>query len=692
MIHAYKKFSLILFILMVLGVCFTAIEPAVAQTSTTLAQQEKTWLGELNRIESEVEDSGSVKLDKRNKWQETLDRLRREAKQLADETQDTLDSEQAVLSALGAAPEKPEDEAASVRRQREKLNKEITKIDAELKRANLVIARADEIKALIDSREKAEAKSRLFSKTLMLVNPENWPVITQQAGAFSVSFDQWQSFVFLLFGLVVILGLSFPITRYLNHFFDKAPHIKLIKPFSRRRLLLMMAAAYVVFLMRIGELNLGEFTALEDTLQAIASICLALVLFGALGKFEFVDSRTHSDRLGEQKRSYHGMFNGMKRLVRLVLMLLPIASVVGYVNLTLYLSFNVALTFAAIMLFMWLRNQAVKISCKLTPECDVPKEDLSPLAVSIIEPILALFSLSLILFFWGMTTEDIAGWLSELQNGITIGDLTIDFISIGSAIAMLFVLWFATKVFQWFLSNRVFQYTKLDSGIQDAIIAITGYVGIIIALLVAMGAIGLNMQNFAIVAGALSVGIGFGLQAIFNNFVSGLILLFERPVKVGDWVVVGEFQGIIKKIRVRSTEIETFWNSSVIVPNSQLISDTVTNWTLHDRAGRVDIKVGVAYGSDTEKVKDVLMAVAKEHKEVRDYPETRVIFAGFGDSSLDFELRCFINNIRDVFIVGSELRFAVDKAFRENNIEIPFPQRDLHIKSADSPIKVESND
>jgi small-conductance mechanosensitive channel len=180
------------------------------------------------------------------------------------------------------------------------------------------------------------------------------------------------------------------------------------------------------------------------------------------------------------------------------------------------------------------------------------------------------------------------------------------------------------------------------------------------------------------------VGIGFGLQNVVNNFVSGLILLFERPIKTGDWVVVGETEGFVKRIRIRSTQIQTFDRADVIVPNSDLISHQVTNWMLYDPLGRIKVRVGVAYGSDTEKVRDILLEVASGHDMVikdGSAPEPQVLFRGFGDSSLDFELRCHIDHIDYRLLVISDLNFAIDKAFREHGIEIPFPQRDIHVQT-----------
>jgi potassium efflux system protein len=233
--------------------------------------------------------------------------------------------------------------------------------------------------------------------------------------------------------------------------------------------------------------------------------------------------------------------------------------------------------------------------------------------------------------------------------------------------------------------------SRIERGAQEAIVTLSGYVGMIIAALIGLSLAGFSFTNLAIIAGALSVGIGFGLQNIVNNFISGIILLFERPIRTGDWVVVGNTEGYVRKISIRSTQIETFDRADVIVPNSELISNQVTNWMLRDPWGRVIVPIGVAYGSDVEKVRDLLLQVAREHPLVitdstRVSPP-RVMFRSFGDNSLNFELRCFIRNVDQRLATLSELNFAIEKALREANIQIPFPQRDLHLRSVDPGIR-----
>ena len=189
--------------------------------------------------------------------------------------------------------------------------------------------------------------------------------------------------------------------------------------------------------------------------------------------------------------------------------------------------------------------------------------------------------------------------------------------------------------------------------------------------------------NLTILGGALGVGIGFGLQAIVNNFASGLILLFERPIRVNDYIVLGELWAEVKKIGLRSTVVKTFDGSEIVIPNSDLITNQVTNWTLSERHMRLRIQVGVAYGSDVTRVTETLRECATAGPKVRRIPEPRVLFQNFGESSLDFELRVWISDVDDMMTVASDLRYEIDRRFREAKIEISFPQRDLHIRSVE---------
>jgi small-conductance mechanosensitive channel len=224
----------------------------------------------------------------------------------------------------------------------------------------------------------------------------------------------------------------------------------------------------------------------------------------------------------------------------------------------------------------------------------------------------------------------------------------------------------------------------MDPGLANSIDTVVGYAGTALAALLAISYAGLDVTNIAIVAGALSVGIGFGLQSIVNNFVSGLILLIERPIKVGDRVVIGDQQGLVRRISVRATEIETFDRASLLVPNSELITGRVLNWTHRDTTAAFNVKVGVAYNSDPEQVIAILLKCAADHPQVLQTPPPTAVLEGFGDSALLFNLRISLPDIGAGVGVQSDLRIAIFKALGAAGIEIPFNQVDVNLRDLEA--------
>ncbi|MCB1385258.1 MAG: mechanosensitive ion channel family protein [Nitratireductor sp.] len=285
-----------------------------------------------------------------------------------------------------------------------------------------------------------------------------------------------------------------------------------------------------------------------------------------------------------------------------------------------------------------------------------------------------------ILLQWGTRTEEITAFFARLFTGFDIGNIRVSLSGILFGVAIFSIVVLMTGLLQRWLTRSVFTRSKIDAGVSDSIRAGVGYFGYALAALLAVTSAGFDLSSLAIVAGALSLGIGFGLQNIVNNFVSGLILLVERPIKVGDWIVVGGAEGTVRRISVRATEIETFQRKSIIVPNSELINSQVGNWTFKSKSGRVDIPVGVAYGSDVRRVERILYELADNHAMVMKRPEPRVYFIGFGDFSLDFRFQMFLHDINNCMIVETEMRFAIIERFEEAGIEIPFPQRNIVLK------------
>ncbi|MBU0942825.1 MAG: mechanosensitive ion channel [Proteobacteria bacterium] len=284
---------------------------------------------------------------------------------------------------------------------------------------------------------------------------------------------------------------------------------------------------------------------------------------------------------------------------------------------------------------------------------------------------------------WSISRVYASTYYSWLVQGFSFGTVTIVPSRVGIGFLIFALGWTLVSLAKDNIVRPWMTESELAPGVQDAFTTVLGYIAYSITILVSLSTAGIDFSGLAMVAGALSVGIGFGLQNIVNNLVSGLILLFERPIKRGDWISVGTTEGYVKKISVRSTIIQTFDRSDVIVPNSELISSQVTNMMLQDTRGRVRVAVGVAYGSNTALVKELLLEVAKNHPEVINngtapYPVVR--FQAFGESSLDFELFCHLRDVDKRIDVRSDMHFAIDQAFRTHGIAIPFPQRDVHIK------------
>jgi small-conductance mechanosensitive channel len=268
----------------------------------------------------------------------------------------------------------------------------------------------------------------------------------------------------------------------------------------------------------------------------------------------------------------------------------------------------------------------------------------------------------------------------------TIGDTEVTFISVVWLIVFILLLFITTGVIRKYVVGRLLQRTRLDIGIQHAITTITTYVIILIGLIVLLQTAGIDLTTLNVLVGALGIGVGFGLQNIVNNFISGLIILLERPIKIGDRIEVGSIEGDVVKIGGRSTTVLTNDNISVIVPNSKFILENVVNWSHNERTVRFRIPVSVAYGSDIKLVEKALLEVAKDNPDVLDNPEPAVRFLEFGDSGLLFELRAWtMTLIHKKGKLISALNFAIYDKFKKHNIEIPFPQRDIHIRSGNIP-------
>ncbi|WP_425500639.1 mechanosensitive ion channel domain-containing protein [Phyllobacterium pellucidum] len=317
-------------------------------------------------------------------------------------------------------------------------------------------------------------------------------------------------------------------------------------------------------------------------------------------------------------------------------------------------------------------------------------DQLGLVASIVINVFVVILGIPVILLLWGFQWSEMSAWFLTIATGFQIGSFNISLIAIATGVLLFALFYFFTRWFQGWLDTRVMARGKLDSGVRNSIRTAVGYLGLGVAAVIGVSAAGINLSSLALVAGGLSLGIGFGMQAIVSNFVSGLILLAERPFKVGDWIETGGVGGIVKKISVRATEVETFQRQSLIIPNSSFINGSVGNWTHRNKLGRVDIAIGVSHKVDPRRVHDLLMEIARSHPLVLKNPEPFVAFSAILDSTMQFEVRVHLADLSNSGSVQNDVRFAIIDRFSEEGIEIPYPQRDvnLHLEDADSIVEL----
>ena len=287
-----------------------------------------------------------------------------------------------------------------------------------------------------------------------------------------------------------------------------------------------------------------------------------------------------------------------------------------------------------------------------------------------IRVMLILASLLLIIGPWEVSTADLFDTVRNIPFGFKIGEIHVSFQAVLTAVFVLVLLLVVTRIAQRWLETELLPRTRIEPSLQFSIVTIFGYVGAIAAIALALRGLGFDLQKIALIAGALSVGIGFGLQSIVSNFVSGLILLTERPIRVGDSITVKGEEGWVRRVRVRATEIETFDRARVIIPNSEFITGVVKNWTRANTLGRIVTKISVAYESDPAQVRDVLTGLARTHPQVVQAPPPAAFFVGFGGRGLEFELRAVVVDIEKGLSVKSDINHAIVQNFREVGISI----------------------
>lgn len=454
---------------------------------------------------------------------------------------------------------------------------------------------------------------------------------------------------------------------------------------------------FLIFLDRTLTAGANAFGGTQELAQVQSTIIASLIALTLL----FLSRAAHWHLTEERKESFSqqakSFWKNVRHAISIIAIITFVALIFGYLAFGHFIATRTVMLGGLVALGLTLhliakdalqlfdKSGAEKTLSMNTIETDTAGENFLLFWLIVLADIVIIaLLLPITLIIIGASWSDVLDFIKDAFLGFSIGGVNISLAKILTALGTFLLIILLSRSIQKTAQTQFFPRTNIDIGLQNSMKTLIGYVGLLIAFMTAISMLGFNLSNLAIIAGALSVGIGFGLQSIVNNFVSGLILLFERPIKVGDWIVVASGEGFVKSISVRSTEIETFDKSSIIVPNSELISGTVQNWTHKDKMGRFIVSVGVSYDSDPDQIEMLLHDVARENPLILSYPAPFVNFVDFSDSALTFELRAFIRDITTSLSVRTQVRKSIFKKFREHGIEIPFPQRDLHIKASDN--------
>lgn len=513
-------------------------------------------------------------------------------------------------------------------------------------------------------------------------------IILPMAGVYLLSEALFASNLFGLRG-AVLLSLLVPVSALLLGYRWLADRLFPVASFDEYLILTdlfraqMRRLVTVLAVLLVANKIMSAFAEFERYIPETKAVLLfpivvltAMILFRMARVFLKADARATSDDGNPGIRLQ--LVRMLARALMVVAVVSAVLAAVGYGTAATKLVVATVLSLGLLGVLQVLTGFVGDFYGLVTRRREGAREALIPILLSFA---LTLMSMPLFALIWGARVATLKELWGQFTTGFQVGEAHISPTNFLTFAVIFAAGYTATRLLQGGLRTSILPKTKIDSGGQNAIVSGTGYVGIFLAAVVAITGAGIDLSSVAIVAGALSVGIGFGLQTIVSNFVSGIILLIERPISEGDWIEVGGTHGTVRNISVRSTRIETFDRSDVIVPNSDLISGKVTNYTRGKTVGRVIVPVGVAYGTDTREVEKILLGIAKDHPMTLSSPAPYVVLQGFGADSLDFEIRAILRDVNYVLSVRSEMNHEIVKRFAEAGIEIPFAQRDIYIKN-----------
>lgn len=555
-------------------------------------------------------------------------------------------------------------------------------------RGRIGCLRAEEGRELARRRPWARLALRLFAEGLPLLGATLFVYTYAQLRELWLSTEIFR-IAFIVLGVWLLTGWFFSFLRLRQEMVPDGP---LSRAAPALRNLLRISRWYIPVFVAVVWL-MGSGVAWLTT----GRMFFDLILLAWLARFW---RRVQGDSGADRSASPHA--RAALRVLRWISFLIPAVGLVlilfGFFSLSLYWSESWLLTFPLLLwggvLFQLLREWRRLFNAE---NAAVPSDEkvqsyrlLQWLLLQLSWLAWAASSVPALIFAWYVDKRTFFERAFELLRvPLPVEGLQISFFSILSAILVILLTHVGARVGTPLLRDRFLAESGMNRGARTSVTLIAVYGFWAMGILIALNVLGVQSGHLAVVFGALGLGLGFGLQNIFSNFISGIILLFERPIQVGDVVEVNGTWAEVKNINVRATQVQTYDNASLLIPNSEFVSSTVINWSFKDLRIRRNIYVGVAYGSDVELVRDTILEIAKDTQYVLNFPEPLVYFTDFGDSALIFRLR-FWTDVDNCLTAETNIRFAIDRLFRERGIEIAFPQRDIHIRTMPAPARSDS--